>query len=119
MTIRVLAGPACPLLCAAFVASRMGTTYSYRAAPPTVADLQPAVEVRDETFILALKNTTTTPIYLDWSSARFVDVGNFERPLRLLSEDNVGMPDVPLDPTVAGRREARDRRWMSTVGGQT
>jgi hypothetical protein len=75
-----------------------GPSYSYSRSSPAPTDLVPAVAVRDETFVMALTNGTTSPVYLDWSSARFVDVSGLERPLRLLSEENVGTPNVPLDP---------------------
>jgi hypothetical protein len=73
-------------------------TYRQTASPP---DLSPILTVTDETFMLRLRNTTATPVYVDWTTARFVDVAGFECPLRLLSEDNVGSPNIPLDPDAA------------------
>jgi hypothetical protein len=97
MSLPVLRHPAAVLVLVAALPACGGTTFRYeQTASP--GEVVPLVTVRDETFVVQLRNGTATPIYIDWSTARFVDVSGLERPLVLLSEHNVGNPDLPLDP---------------------
>ncbi len=96
--LRAARGMAVAAVLGGVIASCGGVSYAYRTASATPAELHPMVAVRNETFVVQIKNGSPEPIFVDWSTARFVDVAGLERPLVLMSEDNVGSPDIPLDP---------------------
>lgn len=108
--------PTLVLLSALLGCGTVSFAYRQTASPP---DLAPVLTVMDETFVVQLRNNTATSLYVDWATARFVDVVGQERPLRLVSEENVGSPNVPLDPDASIIYQLEpthfyvlvDRRW--------
>ncbi|MBN1606986.1 MAG: hypothetical protein JW940_10160 [Polyangiaceae bacterium] len=67
-----------------------GTAFAYRPLSRLPPELRPTVAARGESFVLSLTNDGGAPVYLDWHSARFVDVSTVERPPVIRSEGNIG-----------------------------